>query len=266
VTEDTAFINMPHYAPDGRHLTYLQGGSGGAGLIPWVMNSDGSDRSPLITHDDGATAVWGWPSWSPDGSRVLVQKNVAGMKSMWWVDLATRHLTLTPLEPNMQSPRLSPDGRDIAYWALEPNGAANVWTQSVEGGTPGRVTADDEAMSYPWWSPDGQWLAVTMKRGSVTHVGVVSRHGGPVEQLTHATEFSAPQTWSPDGEEIAFVGRRGGVWNLWTISRRTHVTRQLTHFTAPRDSIGYPSWSSDGRHMTFARDIRTGSVWAAPLR
>ncbi len=262
LTDDAAGVTtMPHYSPDGRRLTYLQGGSGGAGLAPWVMNADGSGRSPLVT--DGGQS--GWPSWAPDGTRVLVQRDTSGARTLWWVDLATRHLTPTALVKNMQSPRLSPDGREIAYWMIETNGATNIWTQALEGGSPRRVTADAESIFYPWWSPDGQWLAVGIKRGKVTHVGVVSKNGGPVEQITNATGLSAPESWSPDGDQIAFAGQRNGVWNVWAVSRRTRVSRQLTHFIAPSDYVIYPSWSPDGHRIAFAREIRRGSVWTVQV-
>ena len=263
LTDDAAgTTTMPSYSPDGRRLTYLQGGSGGEGLTPWVMNADGSGRSPLVT--DGAQ--WGWPSWAPDNRRVLVQRIESGVRTLLWLDLTTRQLTPTNLARNMQSPRLSPDGREIAYWTIEASGSANVWTQAVDGGSPRRVTADAEAMMYPWWSPDGQWLAVGIKRGKVTHVGVVSKRGGAVEQITNATGLSAPESWSPDGEQIAFVGKRDGVWNVWAVSRRTRVSRQLTHFTAPSDIVAYPSWSPDGRRIAFARDIRRGSIWTVRVQ
>jgi Tol biopolymer transport system component len=263
LTDDAAGLTiMPHYSPDGHRLTYLQGGSGGAGLAPWVMNADGTGRSALVTEG----GQWGWPSWGPDGTRVLVQRDISGMRTLWWVDLATHRLTPTSLDKNMESPRLSPNGREIAYWMLDANGAANIWTQALDGGSPRRVTTDAEAIFYPWWSPDGQWLAVGIKRGKDTHVGVVSKNGGTVEQITNATGLSAPESWSPDGEQIAFAGQRDGVWNIWAVSRRTRVSRQLTHFTAPSDYVIYPSWSPDGHRIAFARDIRRGSVWTVQVR
>jgi len=128
------------------------------------------------------------------------------------------------------------------------------------------VTADPEAITYPWWSPNGEWLAVTIKRGNVTHVGVVSKNGGTLEQLTNDTGFSSAGSWSPDGEQIAFSGQRDGVWNVWAVSRRTRIARQLTSFTAPSDYVSYPSWSPDGEHITFSREIRKGSIWTAQIR
>jgi len=262
LTDDAAGQTiMPNYSPDGGRLTYLQGDSGGARLTPWVMNADGSARSPFVT--DGGD--WGWPSWAPDGTRVVVQRVTSGARILWWVDLATRQLTPTDLATNMQTPRLSPDGREIAYWTIEANGSANIWTQPIEGGKPRRVTADTEAISYPWWSRDGQWLAVTIKRGKDTHVGVVSKNGGAVEQITNATGLSSPGSWSPDGDQIAFAGQRDGVWNIWTVSRRTRLSRRLTRFTGPSEYVSYPSWSPDGRRIAFARDIRRGSVWTVQV-
>jgi serine/threonine protein kinase/Tol biopolymer transport system component len=263
LTDDVAGVTtMPHYSPDGRRLTFLQGGSGGESLTPWVMNADGTGRSPLVT--DGA--LWGWPSWAPDGTKLLAQRVTSTARTLVWIDLATRQLTPTNLQTNMQSPRLSPDGREIAYWTIETDGSANIWTQALSGGSPRRVTADAEAITYPWWSPDGQWLAVTMKRGTVTHVGVVPKEGGAVEQITDETGLSAPGAWSPDGEHIAFAGRRDGVWNVWMVSRRTRASRQLTHFTAPSDYVSYPSWSPDGHRIAFSREIRRGSIWTVQVR
>ena len=261
VTDDLAgTMVMPNYSPDGRRLTYLQGSSSDT-LVPWLMNPDGTGRSPVVTEGD----QWGWPSWHPDGARILAQRITSGARTLTWIDLKTRQLTPTNLATNMQSPRLSRDGREIAYWTFEPNGSANVWTQAVDGSGPRRVTADPEAITYPWWSPNGEWLAVTIKRGNVTHVGVVSKNGGTLEQLTNDTGFSSAGSWSPDGEQIAFSGQRDGVWNVWAVSRRTRIARQLTSFTAPSDYVSYPSWSPDGEHITFSREIRKGSIWTAQI-
>jgi Tol biopolymer transport system component len=261
LTNDAAGrITRPDYSPDGQRLTYLQGASRYTGG-PWVMNADGSSRSPLITEGGGAGNL----SWAPDGARVLVQRDTPGGRAMLWLDLATRRLTPLDLVKNARNPRLSPDGREIAYWMIEANGSTNTWTQTLDGGSPHRVTADAESINYPVWSPDGQWLAVTIKRGQVTHVGIISKNGGPVEQITNATGLSGANSWSPDGDQIAFEGQRDGVWNVWAVSRRTHVSRELTHFTEPSDYVMYPSWSPDGHRIAFERGIRRGSLWTVQV-
>jgi Tol biopolymer transport system component len=260
LTDSAIRTGLPDYSPDGRRLTYQQTGNSNGG--PWVMNADGSGRFPLVTDGGGA----GNPSWAPDGTQVLLQRD--GDRSLWWVDLVSRRLTQLDLDiaRSARNPRMSPDGREIAFWKIEANGSTNVWTQSVAGGSPHRVTADAESVSYPVWSPDSRWLAIEIKRGEVTHIGVVSKDGGPVEQLTYATGQSFLRSWSPDGDQIAFAGFRDGIWNIWTVSRRTRISRQLTHFVAPSDAVIYPSWSPDGRRIAFERAIRRGSVWTVQVQ
>ncbi|HEU5256948.1 MAG TPA: winged helix-turn-helix domain-containing protein [Vicinamibacterales bacterium] len=250
----------PDYSPDGRRLTYSQGASRYE-AIPWVMNADGSGRSQLITEGGGAGNL----SWAPDGERVLVQRDTADGRTMFWLDLSTRRLTPLDLVKNARNPRLSPDGREIAYWMIEANGSTNTWIQALDHTHPRRLTDDAESINYPAWSPDGQWLAVQIKRDKDTYVGVVSKNGGPVDQITHDKGLSGVNSWSPDGDQIAFAGQRDGVWNVWAVSRRTRVSRQLTHFTAPSDYVLYPSWSPDGHRIAFERGIRRGNVWTVQV-
>ena len=84
---------------------------------------------------------------------------------------------MTPIDVpfiDMQQPRLSPDGRELAFHVIAPDGVMNVWTQRLDGPRV-RITTDPEAMSYPVWSPDGMSLAVEIKRGDQTFIGVVAR-------------------------------------------------------------------------------------------
>ena len=87
-------------------------------------------------------------------------------------------------------------------------------------------------MSYPEWSPDGLSLAVEIKRGDQTVIGVVARDGGPVTQLTVERGQSWPHSWAPDNDRIAFAGERDGVWNVYAVSRRTRAVTALTAFTS----------------------------------
>src|SRR4029453_11656125 len=236
VTDDVVRAGRPEYSSDGR-LAFLQMGSGRP-LSTWVMNDDGSERSPLVI--DGPS---GNPSWGT-GNRVLVYRGPPTQApTLWWVDVATRRSTEVTISwtKDMKATRCSPDGRSIAYWTIEPGGAMNVWTQALDGSTPRRrVTSELEGANYPAWSPDGKWLAVEVKRGERTHIGVVSKDGGAIELLTDAPEQSWPHSWSPDGEHVVYAGLREGVWNVFEVARKTKVSRQLTHFTSASGYVRYP--------------------------
>jgi Tol biopolymer transport system component/DNA-binding winged helix-turn-helix (wHTH) protein len=260
LTHDAVRNSRPDYSRDGR-IAFFQIGPGRP-ISVWAIDEDGTNRIPLAP---GSKA--GGPSWSADGTRVLVNRGFDGdSEGLWWVDIASRRATATSISSNdIRSPRLSPDSRTIAFHVIEANGAMNVWTQPLDGGPRSRVTSDVEAISYPVWSPDGRSLAVEVKRGERTQIGVVAREGGPIELLTDDAGQSWPHSWSPDGDQIVFAAERDAVWNVRTVSRRTREQRQLTHFTSSSGYVRYPSWSPRGNRIVFERETRTATVWTVRL-
>jgi hypothetical protein len=114
-------------------------------------------------------------------------------------------------------------------------------------------------------TPDGLSIAVEVKRGDQTFIGVVARDGGPVTQLTFERGQSWPHSWAPDNDRIAFAGEREGVWNVYTVSRRTRAVTALTRFKSPSGYVRFPAWSPRGERVVFERSLRTGGVWTLTL-
>jgi len=260
LTDEAVRSGRPDYSRDGR-IAFLQFGAGSP-LSVWAMDEDGSHRMPLLPQLPA-----GDPSWSGDGKRVLVlRRSEETGTGVWWVDPASRRATRTEVSgSDIRSPRLSPDSQSIAFHAIDANGAMNVWTQRLDGGPRRRVTDDREAISYPVWSPDGQSLALEVKRGERTQIGVVSSAGGPIELLTAATGQSWPHSWSPDGERILYAAERDAVWNIWEVSRRTRAARQLTHFSSSSGYVRYPAWSPSGSRIVFERETYKATIWTVRL-
>jgi Tol biopolymer transport system component len=264
LTFDDGIMRYPDYGPAGR-VAYEQEVAGRP-ITAWLIDDDGRGREPLSA---GLSASARAPQWDADGKRilVLVEPGSATPPHFGWIDLATRQLTRIPCpSPGAGSqPSLSPDGRRLAFHLVAADGVVNVWVQCLDGGAPRQVTFDREAMSYPRWSQDGEWLAVNVKRGEDTHVGVVSAEGGPVELLTLGQGIRWPYTFSPDGDRVAFAGGLGGesVWNINTVSRSTKEVKRLTHFTD--GTARFPAWSPRGDRIVFTRAERTGSLWTMDL-
>jgi Tol biopolymer transport system component/DNA-binding winged helix-turn-helix (wHTH) protein len=259
LTDDAVRSGRPDYSRDGR-IAFFELGPGRPTSV-WTIDEHGGDRVQLMA---GASA--GDPSWSADGSRVLVSSHAANRCGLWWIDPSSRRATRTAIgDGDIRSPRVSPDSRTIAFHVLDASGSLNVWTQPLDGGPRRRVTDDREAASYPSWSPDGQWLAVEVQRGERTQIGVVAAGGGAVDLLTDTAGQSWPHSWSPDGEHIVYAAERDAVWNVWEVSRRTRAARQLTHFISSSGYVRYPSWSPRGDRIVFERETRTATVWTVRL-
>jgi len=147
------FHTEPVWTPDGRRVTYSQGGGPFSSL--WWQPADGSGRSELFHEAPFET----WPSdWSPDGTELLFYgtRGVPPVDDIFVVDLEGNRRVVVGGPGDQRGGRFSPDGRWIAYQSSE-TGRYQVyvqtypaldrkWPVSVDGGT------------EPVWALDGREL------------------------------------------------------------------------------------------------------------
>jgi Tol biopolymer transport system component len=93
----------------------------------------------------------------------------------------------------LDSPRISPDGRHIAYNATDSTGVSRVWIRSLEAMT-ARALAGTDGAGRPFWSPDSRFLGF-FAGGKLKKVDVT---GAPPVTLCDAPT-GADGAWSKDG-------------------------------------------------------------------
>ena len=131
---------------------------------------------------------------------------------------ATRLLKIDDLDrlAEVEDPRISPDGKWIAYTVGTVNRdddkiVTSLWMVSWDGSQDIRLTYDTESESSPRWSPDGKYLSFVSSRAGKSkgsQVWVLDRRGGEARQLTHLKDFSITQyEWSPDSSKLVLVLR-----------------------------------------------------------
>jgi dipeptidyl aminopeptidase/acylaminoacyl peptidase len=188
----------------------------------------------------------------------------------------------------VSDPRLSPDGRTVAFVVWEVDREANayrsaIWLVSTNGsGEPRRFTSGTKRDAQPRWSPDGTEIAFTSTRdGDVAQLYVMPIAGGEPRRVTDVDEDVHEPAWSPDGSRIAFAARdrhpdyteedpkRRAPRRFtrlqfkldnegWTGDRPQHLfvvaadgsgkARRLTDGEAEDAN---PAWSPDGRRIAF---------------
>jgi len=167
LTKATGLLGDPDYSPDGRLIAYASDEGDDAGI--WVMDAEDGAHPRLVTRlPDDAKVDWA-PRFSPDGTRLVFNRDVSDTESaMWIVNLDGSGLRrLTPPELLPGKPDWSPDGTRIAFEAEPGDGElAHVWTIAPDGTglvdvTPEPTTAGfTDGWSDPVWSPDGEWILV----------------------------------------------------------------------------------------------------------
>jgi Tol biopolymer transport system component len=255
-------INFAVWSPDSRRVAYQQAvyeTDKGVASELRVTTLDG--RSSLVYRAADAFYDPQPVGWTPDGTTLIV---VAGRPDKTWT-LGTMPVAggqFTPLrsfgwsyERRDGTPRLSPDGRFIAY--LEgATGLRDVHIISVDGRQAYRLTQDPADDYAPIWSPDSRHLSFKSNRlGSVSMWAVEVKDGQPVGQpvkLKDGMQSANPIDWTERG--IFYVEMRN-TSDLFTVSvdpvegRPTGSPRPISHWRTGRN-IG-PVWSPDGGRLAF---------------
>ncbi|MFQ5568176.1 MAG: S9 family peptidase [Rhodothermales bacterium] len=113
----------------------------------------------------------------------------------------------------VQDPRISPDGRWVAYTVTETDlekdkSETRIWMIPAAGGEALPMTAKGSSASRPRWSPDGTYLSfLAARNGGKTQVWTLNRNGGEAQQLTDIKQGVGSYAWSPDGTRLVLTVR-----------------------------------------------------------
>jgi serine/threonine-protein kinase len=190
------------YLPTG-HLLYAQEGSLFARPFdPASLEVGGA--VPLIQGVSDAGSMTGASHYgvSRRGDLVFLPGEAAGgFSSLVWRDESGNTETLIEAEGRLWTPRLSPDGRYLAYRLQEEDGDNRIWMRDLERNVSSLFTPEGGARSFAW-SPDGEWLyysADTADEG----VNVFRRPAdlsADAEELISGEGNELVRSISPDGE------------------------------------------------------------------
>lgn len=219
--------------------------------------------------------------------------------NIWIVDRvggAARRLTSTPGEA--LNPKLSPDGRLVAYSA-DVGGNTDVYVVPALGGEPRRLTWHPGADLVQGWTPDGRRVVFGSGRATeapspVPRFWTVARDGGPETPMPMPRAYQGKI--SPDGRRLAYRmanswdeerrhyrgGQNRPVWILdmqtmavetvpWTDSKELDpvwVGNDAVYFLSDRDGVqnvwAYDTRTKQLREVTHYRDFDVKSLDGSP--
>jgi WD40 repeat protein len=161
-------------------------------------------------------------------------------------------LDLLKLPPgSYQSPRISPDGKRVAFYSDDSRESA-LWIYELSGtSAPLRITFGGHNR-FPVWSPDG--LRVAFQSDLEGARGIFSQRAdgvGTPERLTKADQETeeVPESWSPKGDALLFTVTKGSTISLWTLSLPDKKKMPFGGVTS--GIVPSATFSPDGRWVAY---------------
>jgi eukaryotic-like serine/threonine-protein kinase len=213
LTTDAQILGGAALSPNGRFIVFASDRSGGLNI--WRADSDGSDLKQLT---DGGGDVF--PHFSPDGQWVVFQRGSGPVYQTLWKVSVDGGAAIKMTDARVQKPRVSPDGKLVGYYYLDPD-------------VPGEAR----------WS-----------------LGVVPFAGGPRLKSFNFLPVGSARIvrWTVDSKSLAYLENHEGSSNIWIRSLAGGPPRQLTNFKTSQ--IRSFDWAPDGQALVVVREVETSDV------
>jgi len=187
--------------------------------------------------------------------------NIQGNYELWMCDRDGKNAKLAHQAHDLnESPVWSPDGNSILF--VDGKAAAReLKILDLQNGSETFLTNNDYAEAYPDWSPDGKWIAYTIK-DSDCNIWLIAPTGGERIQLTDQSTIEIAPHFSPDGKLVSFISDQDGYFNVWAIAISGGSPFQIT-FNKDQGKINLGHcWSADGKYIYYCRTIRgIRNIW-----
>jgi Tol biopolymer transport system component len=247
-----AITNLfPVFLPDGLHFVFVSAVSRTEADV-YLGSLDGA-AAVRLTSDGGPMAYLpsGWLLWIRTGGTLVAQRlDVAkgalvgepvalaeavlgisasatgvvayrvggsGERQLTWVNRsgAVRG-TVGPPDGSLASPRVSPDGRQVAF-SRETQGKQDIWLQSDARAS--RMTFGSGANEFPVWSPDGSRLVFVSISGTGHDLYQKPTNGAQAQEpLLLSQKAQVPTSWSADGRYLLYFSFDPGPdADLWVL-------------------------------------------------
>jgi eukaryotic-like serine/threonine-protein kinase len=144
----------------------------------------------------------------------------------------------------IDTPRISPDGRYLAFNANDAGGKSRIWVRPLNA-LSAQPLAGTEGTTRPFWSPDSRFLGFVAE-GKLKKVEVT---GGPPQKICDAPTGS-DGTWSSEGV-ILFDGQSNDPIYRVPAAGGTPVVAVKADPARKETTVAWPEFLPDGRHFLY---------------
>ncbi|NGP75464.1 hypothetical protein G3570_02385 [Balneolaceae bacterium YR4-1] len=200
-----------------------------------------------------------WPSWSPDGKKILFQSSRSGNLDIWLMNKdGTDPIQLTDNTDHDYLPSFSPDGNQISFtsWRLEEGDeerTPHIYIMNRDGTGQRRLIQESlNTSAGASWHPGGTKFLYTRKTGEIgANIYEADNEGSFLRQVTDDTLYSGGAEYSPDGSRIIYTSDYGDYTEVVLADAEGNNPEILLS----GEQNYYPHWSPDGEWIIFTKII-----------
>ncbi len=192
----------------------------------------------------------------------------------------------------------SADSKQVVFIADLPGDApaAQIWTATIDGGSPVKRAELKGYVEDPRFSPDGSRLAVLFIEGMPRVAGplqpmtplagvvaekiyeqrlaAIDLSTNALKQVTPADLYIYEYAWTPDGQDWVATAAHGSGDANWYVARLYRINSQsgeMREIYAPKWQIAEPRVSPDGKYVAFIEGLMSdegatgGDVHVVPI-
>ena len=262
---DTPLNNevYPAWSPDGRQIAFARINGPNRGI--YLMSALGGAERKVS--DSGVR-----PTWLPDSQSLVFEDRDAGSFAPVHYVIATgarRQLSTPPAGFADVTPKVSPDGKTVAFVRTAPDRSARVgytmvaglFVVPMAGGDPVRLDDRASGIGGPEWTPDSREIFYPRWDAAGVRIFRIAATGGP----------AAPAEGLPPGAYAVSISsfRAGGTFRVALTDARSDIGLRMIDLQAPQAGARLSAWtafcdstridlpgrfSRDGAHVSFTSD------------
>jgi Tol biopolymer transport system component/tRNA A-37 threonylcarbamoyl transferase component Bud32 len=189
-------------------------------------------------------------SVSEDGLLAYVGGAAARFSRLVWTDRAGKELETVGTPAVHWDPRLSHDGKRLAFAIEDSRGNSDIWIYDVARRISTRFTFDPDADLAPVWSPDdGRIVFTAYRRGPGDLFQKISTGSGAEDLLLASPHRKIATDFSPDGRLLAYhTNMPKTSWNTFLLALSDRKPSAYLDGPFPELAAGF---SPDGRWIAY---------------